>query len=489
MDLAYCNRTSTSSRGGDDTDDEVTYTYSSGTNFIFEATSSGPPGSKMYTILPISYGSRDMQLPDIVSLFTLGLAPLIVHIISGVPSPSYLHDRRPRWHDQIVLCNPISILWRYAAIINRRIRSKAWSNIEIAATNALFWTPQGWDGTDSMVQRCLPYATHLPRKTRVDLLSLEMVKNVVVFLQGVQAVAALSSDFGENARYTALDAVSGLFLPLALCGFLRLFAAPWLTHDYTFTINTQSASRLNLQPTSSGSKSTVHRSESRLSIDSLIEQQIRRGAYLESYTEDVSQATLPSTSAMHILGSRIFRVIYMIPFFGAFVVCFMYLTPLLPGGVFPKGVWTITSWLVALFYTVIVTPGIVLYCYYFAHGEIHRTTIIPCISTTWYKAYSVFIMAFIVLLLTVSGIETRKTVCGSYTTLPSEYGEPCARGGMKLYQLRSGTMDAIFGLAQNLTETGGFTVSSLSGYCLGVPGPGSEWREGMLLNTTGGELI
>lgn len=133
-----------------------------------------------------------MQLSDVISLFTLGLAPLIVHIISGVPSPSYLDNRRPRWHDQIVLCNPISILWRYAAIINRRIRFEAWNNIEIAATNALFWTPQGWDGTESMIQRCLPYATHLPHKARVDFVSLEMVKNVVVFLQGVQAAVALS---------------------------------------------------------------------------------------------------------------------------------------------------------------------------------------------------------------------------------------------------------------------------------------------------------
>lgn len=436
----------------------------------------------MYTILPLSWGSKGMHLADLVSLFTLGLAPLIVHIISGVPSPSYLHSRRPRWHDKIALCNPTSILWRYAAITNRRIRSGSWNNIDFAATNALFWTPEGWDGTESMVQRCLPYATHLPRKTRTDMLSLEMVKNVVVFLQGVQAAAALASDFSESITYTSLDAVNGLFLPIAMCGLLRLCAAPWLTSDYTFTINSQSVSQLNLQLSSSSSKSTFDRRDSCLSIDSLIEHRIRNGTYLEPGIEDIPHVIGSTPSAVQVWGSRIFRVVYMTPFLCAFAVCFMYLTPFVGGSLFPMGKWTITSWLLSLFYTVIVTPGIAIYGYYFVHGEIHTTTIIPCISTTWYKAYSVFIMIFMGVLLTVSGIETRKTVCGVYTTLPSKYGDPCARGGVELYQLGSGTMEPTFGLAQNMTERGQFTVSGLNGYCLGVPGLQSEWREGMLLN-------
>ncbi|ROW01342.1 hypothetical protein VMCG_05885 [Cytospora schulzeri] len=438
----------------------------------------------MYTILPLSWGSRDMHLADLVSLFTLGLAPLIVHIISGVPSPSYLHTRRPKWHDKIALCNPTSILWRYAAITNRRIRSESWSNIDFAATNALFWTPEGWDGTESMVQRCLPYATHLPRKTRADMLSLEMVKNVVVFLQGVQAVAALASDFSDSTTYTALDSVNGLFLPLAICGLLRLLAAPWLTNDYTFTVNSHSASQLNLQLSTSGSKTTVGGSESRLSIDSLIDHRIRNGTYLEPDMEDVPRVVASPPSAVHTWGSRIFRTVYFTPFLCAFAVCFMYLTPFVGGGLYPMGEWTITSWLVSLFYTIIVIPGIFLYGYYFIHGEINRTTIIPCISTTWYKVYSVFVVAYMGVLLTVSGIETRKTVCGSYTTLPSNYGDPCARGRVELYQFGSRTTEVTFGLAQNLTGNGHLTVTTLNGYCLGVPGPRSEWREGMLLNDT-----
>ncbi|ROW06650.1 hypothetical protein VPNG_06769 [Cytospora leucostoma] len=383
-----------------------------------------------------------MLLADLVSLFTLGLAPLIVHIISGVPSPSYLCDRRPSWHDQIVLCNPTSILWRYAAITNRRIRAVTWSNIDIAATNALFWTPEGWDGSESMIQRCLPFTSHLPRKTRLDMLSLEMVKNVVVFMQGVQAVAALANDFGESATYTALDAVSGLFLPLAICGLLRLFAAPWLTNDYTFTVNSRLASQFDLQLLPTSSKSTYYRRESTISIDSLIDHQLRNEIYLNHRVEEVHPAIKSTPSAVQVWGSIIFRVVYITPFLCAFAVCFMYLTPFITVGLAPKGDWTISSWLLSLFYTAIVVPSIAIYGYYFVHGEIHRTTIIPCISTTWYKAYSLFVMVFIGVLLTVSGIETRKT---------------------------------------NLRESGEFSVSSLDGYCLGVPGP---WQQGTLLNDT-----
>ncbi|KUI55704.1 hypothetical protein VP1G_03043 [Cytospora mali] len=440
----------------------------------------------MYAILPLSWGSRDMHMADLVSLYTLGLAPLIVHIISGVPSPSYLCHRRPRWHEKVVLCNPTSILWRYAAITDRRIRSGTWSNIDIAATNALFWTPQGWDGTDSMVQRCLPYASHLPRKSRVDMLSLEMVKNVVVFLQFVQAVAALANNFSEFATYTALDAVNGLFIPLAICGLFRLFAAPWLTNDYTFTINAYSVSQEgNLQLDPFGSKPIIdERRERRLSIDSLIDHHIRNGTYLDPETDDVPKVVVSTPSPVQIWGSKIFRVAFIIPFLCAFSVCFMYLTPLVPVALAPRGVWTISSWLVSLFYTTIVTPSIAIYGYYFIRGEIQRTTIIPCISTTWYKVYSIFVMVFMGVLLTVSGIETRKTVCGAYTTLLSKYGDPCARGGVELYQLGSGTMGLTLGLAQNLTGSGRLSLFSLNGYCLGVPGQNSEWQEGTLLNYT-----
>lgn len=72
---------------------------------------------------------------------------------------------------------------------------------------------------------------------------------------------------------------------------------------------------------------------------------------------------------------------------------------------------------------------------------------------------------FVGVLLTVSSIETRKTVCGAYTTFPSRYGDPCARGRVELYKIGLGRMR--LGLVKKLTEGGEVSVSNLGGYCLG----------------------
>ena len=43
---------------------------------------------KQLTIFPVKYSSHEIDRSDWVSLLTLCLAPLIAHIIAGVPSPT-----------------------------------------------------------------------------------------------------------------------------------------------------------------------------------------------------------------------------------------------------------------------------------------------------------------------------------------------------------------------------------------------------------------
>ena len=89
-------------------------------------------------VLPLAYQSRDITFPQCVSLITLGLAPLIVHIVSGAPEPTYLCRSRPQWHDRMCLYCPLTILWRYMAIADRRIRAFDWSSADMAAANSIF---------------------------------------------------------------------------------------------------------------------------------------------------------------------------------------------------------------------------------------------------------------------------------------------------------------------------------------------------------------
>ena len=132
------------------------------------------------TVLPIRHQSQDIGFSDWITLLTLCLAPLIAHVVVGTPAPSYLCNSRPKWHQRICHYNPTSILWRYAAITDRRIRANSWNNADLAATNALFWTARRWDGSEAMVNRSLSHCVHLPERSRISIFSREMIKTLII---------------------------------------------------------------------------------------------------------------------------------------------------------------------------------------------------------------------------------------------------------------------------------------------------------------------
>lgn len=412
-----------------------------------------------YTILPLHWGSRDIILADWIALFTLGLAPLIAHIISGAPRPSYLSHHRPKWHDHLCTYNPTSILWRYAAITDRRIRSQAWSIYDIAASNAVFWTDQGWDGREIMIYKSLPYAIRLPEKPTVDVFSMEMLRTVIVLLQGIQALACIIGNFSSTGDYTTMDTVSGLFIPVAICGLLRLCAAFWLTDDFAYA----AGERDKTVPVSF----LASLYPKRWSMDSL---QV-------DYAE-----TLCSTSPAHAMArmwcSRAFRTFFLIPILGCWCLAFMFITPWI-GTYGWQGIWTTTSWLLGMYYITLATPMALIMGFYFARGPV-TTTIIPCISTWWYKAYTMMVAVFTVVLIAVAAIETHKTVCGKYSSLASEYGDPCATGDLRTFRLGIGSNDG-FGIAQRLQGNGQFVVVNYTGSCLGVPVPSDQWHNATMI--------
>lgn len=412
-----------------------------------------------YTILPLHWGSRDIILADWIALFTLGLAPLVAHIISGAPRPSCLYHRRPKWHDHLCTYNPVSICWRYAAIADRRIRSPAWSIHDIAASNAIFWTAQGWDGSESMIYRSLPYAIRLPEKATVDMFSMEMLRTIIVLLQGLQALACIIGNFSSTGDYTTMDTVSGLFIPVAICGLLRLCAAFWLTDDFAYAAG--GGDKIMLAPPVS------NQYHNRRSLDSL-----------QIEYEEVPCANNAYHARSRLWCSRAFRAFYLVPILGCWCLAFLFITPWV-GTYGWKGIWTTTSWLLGVYYVSLCTPMALIMGYHFARGPI-TTTIIPCISTWWYKAYSMMVAMFTVILIAVAAIETHKTVCGKYSSLASEYGDPCATGDLRTFKLGAGASDG-FGIAERLQGDGQFVVVNYTGQCLGIPVLGDEWQNATML--------
>ncbi|KAK7927662.1 hypothetical protein PG985_004660 [Apiospora marii] len=413
-----------------------------------------------YFFFPLTYQSQDISFTKWVTLLTLALAPLIAHILAGTPRASYLSNRRPKWHDQFVHFNPTSILWRYAAIADRRIRARAWGRADIAAANAIFWTAEGWDGSEAMVDRSLLYCVHIPDHARIAVFSGEMIKTLVVTLQGVQTIFALTSSLASGSQNETFDrsmAVDFVFSPLAFIGLLRVFCALWLTDDFNYTTKHPAHHSAELLQIGPGGESTR-----RNSMDSLID----------------SPSDLPlsghryrSTSLWY---SRAFRAFYLLLLLVMLAAALMFLIGFSPGQAMYATVgFTATSFSVLLFYIVLLAATSGICGFYFAAGS--ASTVIPCITAPWYKVYTAAIMALGLVTLVISCLETRETACGRFTSQPGLNGDysscttlsqttvALGRGGSKAFGVATtNTWD----LGENKSlQLGEFLVYNVTGTC------------------------
>src|SRR4051794_38615786 len=107
----------------------------------------------VHPIIIFTYQSAGISLTQWIELFTLCLAPLIAHVAGGAPSPTILRPRTeaPHWTARLPHFNPISIIWRYYAIADRRARARKWCEQDMAACSAVFWDGERrrWDGSEA----------------------------------------------------------------------------------------------------------------------------------------------------------------------------------------------------------------------------------------------------------------------------------------------------------------------------------------------------
>lgn len=397
----------------------------------------------VFTVLPPLLQSQSTDFTDWVSLITLCLAPLIAHLAAGAPQPSYLTSVSPRWHDRLCHYIPTSIMWRYAAITDRRIRSFGWDIQTIAAANALFWTPRGWDGSEQMAACSLEYCTYLPETARVEMLSWDMAKTLITTLQGVQAIYDLGGNPSLNGPMRV--AVNTIFSPLAILGLYRLSAALWLTNHFNFAPRSQV---LALGFTR------------RLSLDSLLEEPEKPPTPVHYYR------------ATSYLPSRVFRSMFFLPMFILWLLLLFH--------TFGSPITSMQSFsflICNILYHLILAPSLVIIGYYFARG-MTTTTIVPCISATWYKIYSVTVMGLMLGLIAVSSVETRKTPCGTWTATGGFDGDywTCKSRTSEFIRVDPGLGGNAFGIAStypNITvgsmlEAGQFWVDNFTGSCIGT---------------------
>jgi hypothetical protein len=327
-----------------------------------------------------------------MSLLTLCLAPLIAHILIGAPSPTYLTLDRPAWHERICHYNPTSILWRYAIIADRRIRATDWDRIDLAATNALFWTEKGWNGSEEIIEHSRPRCIQMPDKSRVSLLSRDALKSVIITFQGLQALILLfGSQFDwSGPQFIAWLGVDTIFFPMALFGLLRLCSCLWLTDEFSFA-----------------------------SLDDIRTSLPAESIYYKATSFELSAAEPLLFGPQRFREpsfwpSRLFRLTYLILLLGLLALAIWFILPV------QGGFCTTTSFLVDLFYLGFLTVTITIYIWYFGLRQT-TSTVLPCISSAWYKIYTGIVICFGIVLTIIACIETRKTDCGVFISSPPEY--------------------------------------------------------------------
>ncbi|KAF2118330.1 hypothetical protein BDV96DRAFT_569679 [Lophiotrema nucula] len=341
------------------------------------------------------------RLEEWISLLTLSLAPLLVHIIVGVPHPVHLHDRPPSWHDRIVHYNPTSIIWRYFVIADRRLRSKNWNACDMAASNALFWTADGWDGSETMMVKSRIYCERRPEHARLRFFSFTAGKTLIITAQGIQSISFILGAITSFKRFYVKFGVQNVFFPFAVLGLLRLAAALWLTEDYTYierqaweseTESRQSTDLEKLNNTSNTSLSSIEDQLSHIADARFVPRNGRRGLTWRIFI------------LLFIACLWLLPIITMLPFRWN-----IYLT----GTLFAMGIFYFIFLSVTLFSTAACI---------FTHRS--TSTTFPYATKRWYKIYTCILFLLMVSMVIIAMMENRKAPCGAYTTYPPTITKP-----------------------------------------------------------------
>jgi hypothetical protein len=351
------------------------------------------------TFVHFTSGHPGLDLGKLLSLWTLALAPLIAHVIAGAPEPIYLCAKPPRWIDYAVFWNPTSIVWRYFVIFDRRIRAKNWNREILASSNALFWTTNGWDGSEDLIIEGRKYCIRLPPRSHAELLSKSFVNAVIATLQGVQALyeLLLVENFNNNMN------LATVFLPLALIGLIRLPSALWITDGFAYNHYDINLSNKRASEVTTTTKAGYHEL---ITVPSSGDDTPK---WPPLTSDDTSYAEFRPRTSIH---GYVARIIFLTPLLGmvGLTVFFTYWMTKDGGYITGTGLFSLMFW-----FTFSLGSAFV-FIFNFARAQ-DRTTVVPGVSTLWYRLYSAILFLLMLALLITASIETKETWCGKFTVL------------------------------------------------------------------------
>jgi hypothetical protein len=309
-------------------------------------------------------------------LLTLALAPLLAHIFVGGPQIVVLSPRKPKWLDIACIYNPTTIVWRYYSIAVRRATATNWKTYDAAVANCAFWTGTSWDGSLSIAKIARPSCTRVGTQSCIRLLSKSAAQTVIVALQGAQTETDLINSWKH------LDSAEEIGLPnifafITLIGLFRLLVAPWLVEDFSFVdFDEQNAVDVRAKM----------RDDVVLEITEYIRNSWRLWAIRILLFATLTAQLVPAMLLSKPVGDR--GLIYTA---------------------------TRVALLVFAIYLVLATLGV--FFWQMARGN-DMQVVPPAVNTGFYKVYTVSVYVGLLTLFMVACLETRRTFCGVYTTIP-----------------------------------------------------------------------
>jgi hypothetical protein len=352
--------------------------------------------------LKVIYQSQNIPFNEWLAQFTLCFTPFAAHLLTGVPSFVRTPGAKlpPVWR-QIAFFHPMTIAWRYAMIADRRIRARAWSPADLAASNAAFWTGVHWDGSEAIMLESRAWVTRAPHRNRVDWISVSIVGTIIVTIQGVQAIYQLSEILWRHV--TPIQGLAGLFVPLALGSLFRIPCALWLTSDFGYGDGDG--------PAVDGSW-PLSRPDTGRTGQSMVALGVGGTLNMDDQMA-VHGSSMRSQKYWKAVLFRLFYLFFILAIILAFGVGHILAQPDLP-----EVASVITLHFLYISFCLVM---FVLSIYYFVTQQ-GNTTLIPCINSTWYTIFTVLWYAWALVCIIFACIEMRRTTCGVYTTFPPSAG-------------------------------------------------------------------
>jgi len=357
------------------------------------------------------YQSHSITFAEWIKLVTVCLAPLITHVAFGYGTPVILSQRRPNLLDRLTQFNPITIVWRYYAIVNRRIRAYDWDRIDMVTSNAIFWDGNRWDGSEQLMLQSRQWVTKLPQQSRVDWLSSSMLATVAMTAQGIGAVVLLVQSLGTDWTVASWG-FPDIFNYLAVLSFSRLPASLWLSDEGGFEAmnrQTLASNELTSESLDSWMYSTAPAAYCPLKTNARME--LSEPNTFHDFQRPIFRSRLrPSTA----FAARLWAVCCILGWIGGLVIGIYASTVCL--GPRPFLIITQLSTLcISLYYlTLFLCAGIIIICYILKDHA--GNTVLPCMNTTWYKWLNVVMILLALLMFITSALEMTILPNGKITT-------------------------------------------------------------------------